>query len=356
MKKFPPLLRDSIPSFSPSLALGLKYFFKGPDGLVLDLDAPPYTKEEIAWVCSMRKGLSISRHYVIMLFFSVLSAIFFFTQKEAVYINLKDHLFFISPFEDIFHSFFWYFYEIILFFALGLLIFCFFALVYIFYKDSSYVIKEIKKINFNSFDKYRNFYVFISETFSLAIFLWYIHIVLKCTFVVTSSGIREERLLSTFEFFYFFCVSYTTLGFGDIVPFSYGSRNILLIINVYTIISVVYWYGSISRGPRKKIVRKDTYQHYSDFLIKVEEKEEWIPILKLVLNKMNKGDNAYCPYKEKTGHDCSCLLCSGKNRVRDDVYICFAVDTSLRWKKFLRLGLGLNKKYFKKVYSILTEK
>lgn len=361
MSKFPPKLRPEIPKLPLTLKGGCRHFFKAPKDLSIDVKKAPYTNGELAWIKANHEALQSYRRQIVSIITTIITLVFFLTQTSSLLPLSERAHFLAAPFNQIGFVIYWY----ACFFLFGVLVLFLFVIlvgaVVLFILDPKITVKTVRDHDWlegvREFDLHRTFPYFAAQTIGLVNFLWIIQALFQIEFTVHDPSGSVMRMLSGFEFLYVFFVSYTTLGYGDIVPHSYGARCIFLVINCYTIFSIVYWYGPMAKGPRRSKVREHLKRLYRKHRKRIEGKRDSMRIAMTVLTKFECGDLPFCPlYLNKRHNRKPCPLCNGTNRVSEDVFFAYAVRNDYKYKTFLQKVPGLNKTLFKELLKFLNGK
>jgi len=140
------------------------------------------------------------------------------------------------------------------------------------------------------FELYKTPVVFAFGVLSLAIMLWLYHISYDVQFHVAYSPDRPNRLLSGGEFLYFFLITYTTVGFGDISPVTAGGRFIVIIINLATLISGIYWFTALGEGIKQRRLVDDLRDLHSWNVERLERYRQWFEAIEAVRGHINCPD------------------------------------------------------------------
>jgi hypothetical protein len=356
MSKFPPKLRPEIPKIPFTLRAGFMYLLKRSPRLAIDMSMAPYTHSELAWIKASKEAMARYRNNALSLMITFLTLGFFLSQSSPLISNDERSFFLAAPFNEMSFSFFWYSYLALigLLICVILLVLLIFILSFVFIPKMAWsLLKEAEFVNsICEFDIHRTFPYFVGQTISLAMWLWVIHVLFQMNFIVNDPEGAAIRVLSAFEFLYFYSVSYVTLGYGDIVPHSYGARCILLIINCYTIISLVYWYSVIAKGPRQSIIKAHFKKIYRKHLNRIEEKRSWLKTGIKFLEALDMGSQPFCPnFLDKNHKDIKCSLCNGTNHVGKEVFFAYAILKNYGFKTMVSKMVGMSKAQYNKFLS-----
>lgn len=165
-------------------------------------------------------------------------------------------------------------------------------------------------------DLTRSFFVFLALILLVVFMTHWFSLVLQAEFrVATDRNAVEHRTLAAFEFLYFFSVTYTTLGFGDIVPTNTPARALVLFINFLTLYSVIYWYSAIRIGPRQLTTNQILNRYTAEHISRLNK------LLKLLIEIEKLRGVVACP-RTRTTHE-QCLTCGGSGRVSPEVALSY---------------------------------
>ncbi len=344
---------SGIPVFSPSYVTGLRSFFC-TSKYKIKLEQAPCDHGKLAIHVARHAML---RHYkckIIDIALSLLALIFLLTQTRGVNIAYRNY-FFSPPFSDVLHIACWYIFLFLYFYTFLILmitaVICLSAFIFSWiadfnnkmYRDSLFALMvEGVNHNFNKFGIDRSPVYFLSMILQCSLLLWMIHILFDMKFRILMMGGTIDGLLSGFDFLYFFLVTYTTLGYGDVIPISNGSRLLVMVVNIGTLLSIVYWFTSLStrlnkvdilNGYKRQIkkAKKEISQFAKDLKFSSE----------LVKTLSNVEDKVYCPNPKcaKGG----CFLCNGEEFIPIEIFLAYGIQTNMSPLKRKRLALGMSR-------------
>lgn len=262
-----------IPAFELSPKNVFKFLFINRDQFrEINYDEGTFKVEDLAWHATRCSSLEFYANYFWTIIFGIFYFLLIVLSDSIPTFEIKLINFYRAPFSEFSSIILWYVCLLyilwISYILLVILLVPIFHILFIWeYKKAAWLggifhtFSGLRKWYFEYFGhRTRNSFIFfLSYLIKICMVLWFIHIFFEINFSLSTKNGTEERMLSAIEFLYFFLATYTTLGYGDITPADNYSRLMVILLNIFTIISAIYWYNVISKGPKKLITADIDY-------------------------------------------------------------------------------------------------
>jgi len=159
----------------------------------------------------------------------------------------------------------------------------------------------------------------------------------------------QVRALSGLEFVYFFLMTFTTVGFGDILPFGNSGYIFIIFIHLFTLYSIIYVFNKLSCESKKET--------FDDHLQVIKDKH--LKRLEAINSYLSIGDEddsekkVVCPkgHKLKPHSANGCKLCAGTRFVNPRKVIVYATWPEVDFYKIVSNMTGKTKSELLKIFS-----
>lgn len=168
-------------------------------------------------------------------------------------------------------------------------------------------------------------------------------------FHVTFNFGDETRALNGLEFVYFFLMTFTTVGFGDITPSNNTGYVFTIFIHLLTLYSVIFLFHKVAQGPRKQVI--DT--HLNELKKQHKNRLELINNYIFHILEKDPNDKLICPvpHKRKPGGAKGCPVCFGTHFVTASTVLPYSTWPPSDFMSIIITTTGVTKEKLVAIFS-----
>jgi len=202
-------------------------------------------------------------------------------------------------------------------------------------------------------EAHRTLLFFATQVIQIMTVCWVLHVVFGLQFKIQTDDVNVSRTLSGLEFAYFFISTYITGGLGDVAPAGDNARVLVIFINLLTLLSVIYWFNALGRGPRAYMARRHISAFYKAHYKRLKDLAELAQSLKLNEPSSPLNGLLICPagHKLKVGANKSCRCCHGRLAVTPEKAIAYAAWPVMKLVRFAARTRGISEGLLKQRLS-----